>query len=246
MEGMTQWVPIRDFPGISIPNPPSLPETSHREVHTDCLKQTDNFIESQQASAIGLAAPIPEDRILKFFGGVHRPWRRWFARFIDLNLFGNIVGISILTVLHIFVPAAASQLEIYISNPVLDGAMLLLFWMPVECVCISLFRSTPGKWRFGIQVSNPDGTRLNLLESLRRYVGMLVQGAGLGIPIVVFFTYILSYRRLTSTGTTAWDDASKTKVTHVSSMGWRYAVATLAVIGSLLFITALRNQTNSQ
>lgn len=183
--------------------------------------------------------------VSRFFGGVHRPWRRWFARFVDLNLFGNTVGIIVLIVLQALTPTIASQFERYIADPIVDGAILLLLWMPFECACISLFGSTPAKWLFGIRISDLDGKRLNFIDSLRRYVGMMVQGAGIGIPVVVFFTYIFSYRRLTSTGTTAWDEASHSEVSHVSFKSWRYAATTLAVIGSLLFTVLLKTQSKT-
>lgn len=221
-EGLTDWSTYeREFGSL----PAATPERSPAEIPL-------------MPSA---SRPKPQsDALSRFFGGSCRPWRRWFARFIDLNLFGNIVGILVLFLLFVVAPSAASSVRQYAANQFIDGAVLLLLWMPFECVCIAAFGSTPGKWLLGIRITNQDDAPLNFLASVKRYVGMMVQGAGFGLPIVVFFTYILSYRRLTSTGTTAWDSATGTKVTVRHMTGLKYTIATLAVFFSLCFIVFLR------
>jgi len=176
----------------------------------------------------------------RFFGGIHRPWRRCLARFVDLNLFGNIVLLCLLLSLNVATPAIGSAINGYLLNPITSGAILLLAWLPFECVIVSLTGSTPGKWLFGIGIRSSTGSKLPFGDSLKRYISMMIQGAGLCIPIVAFFTAIYSYGQLTSKGTTAWDKASNAVVSHTEPLSWRYVAGTVGVLVAFSFLVILR------
>jgi hypothetical protein len=95
----------------------------------------------------------------------------------------------------------------------------------------------------GIEVRSRSGERLTLLSSLRRYVGMMVAGCGLGIPLIVFCTYVYSYMTLTKSGATFWDTAVSCSVTHKDRKPIHYFLAIAATIGTLLFMAFLKSKT---
>jgi uncharacterized RDD family membrane protein YckC len=183
---------------------------------------------------------VPSRKDSQFFGGIHRPWRRCFARFVDLNLFGKFVLLCLLFVINGVTPEIGSTINGYLLDPLTSGTILLLAWLPFECALISLTGSTPGKWLFGIGVRSSSGSKLLFGASLKRYISMMIQGVGLCIPIVAFFTQIYSYKQLTLKGTTAWDKASNAIVSHAEPLSWRYFTGTVGVILAFSLVVVYR------
>jgi len=176
----------------------------------------------------------------RFFGGIHRPWRRCLARFVDVNLFGNIILLCCLFVLNRTFPSISGTISSYLLNPITSGVILLLAWLPAEWLFISLIGFTPGKWLFGITILSASGNKLTLRDSFKRYISMMIQGVGLCIPLVAFFTAIYSYGQLTSKGSTAWDRAADCRVLHKEPLSWRYFASSIGVIATFMFVIILR------
>ena len=130
------------------------------------------------------------------------PWRRYFARGIDLVLVGLPVSFVQYVLLHRNY-TTVSRWEDIICALIGWGLLLLL-----EPLLLARFGTTAGKWCMGITVTRPDGERLSYSEALNRTALVWFYGAGLGLPLVELVCSYLSYRRYTRGEELAWEEGS--------------------------------------
>ena len=130
------------------------------------------------------------------------PWRRYFARGIDLALVGLPVSFVQYVLLHRNYTTVARWEDIVCA---LIGWGLLLL---LEPLLLARFGTTAGKWCMGITVTRPDGERLSYSEALNRTALVWFYGAGLGLPLVELVCSYLSYRRYTRGEELAWEEGS--------------------------------------
>ena len=169
------------------------------------------------------------------------PWRRYFAKFIDLTVmsFGALFSLGI--VLAFLVPERIPALMKPLDNQIIAGLVMIVLWIPLEAMLVS-FANTPGRWIYGLRVRTLHGERLAFGQSMLRAGLLSVQGLGLSIPIFALVAQILAYRRLKASGSTAWDDQVGTEVVHAEMGTGRMVVAVLATVGvvaGVVFLTAL-------
>ena len=169
------------------------------------------------------------------------PWRRYFAKFIDLTVLSFSVMFVGVIALVLLLPNQAAAMMKPLDNQLVAGIVMLLFWIPLEAVLVS-FANTPGRWIYGLRVRTMHGERLAFGQSLLRAGLLSVQGLGLSIPIFALVAQIVAYRRLKSSGSTLWDDQVGTEVVHAEMGTGRMVVAALATVGlvvGVVFLTAL-------
>ena len=130
------------------------------------------------------------------------PWRRWFARGIDLALVGLPVAFVQYVLLHHNL-TIVSDWENIVCDLIGWGLLILL-----EPLLLARFGTTIGKWCMGITVTRTDGRRLSYREALSRTALVWVYGAGLGLPIVELVCAYRSYRRYTRGEDLAWEEGS--------------------------------------
>ena len=130
------------------------------------------------------------------------PWRRYFARGIDLALVGLPVSFVQYVLLHRNY-TTVSRWEDLVCALIGWGLLLLL-----EPLLLSRFAATAGKWCMGITVTRPDGERLSYGEALERTAAVWLYGAGLGISIVELVCNYRSYRRYMNGEELAWESGS--------------------------------------
>lgn len=130
------------------------------------------------------------------------PWRRYFARGIDLSLVGLPVSFVQYVLLHRNY-TTVSRWEDIVCALIGWGLLLLL-----EPLLLARFGTTAGKWCMGITVTRPDGERLSYSEALNRTALVWFYGAGLGLPLVELVCSYLSYRRYTRGEELAWEEGS--------------------------------------
>jgi len=142
-------------------------------------------------------------------GEVH-PWRRYWARIFDLTFSFPIY----LIILLLFSP----NMYLYLlqgSGEYISGLILLFFYMIFfEPMLISAFGSTPGKALLGIKIRDLSGNKISYSTAMKRGFYVLINGLGIGLPIITIFTMITAYNRLKRNGKTSWDEACGTKVLH--------------------------------
>lgn len=202
--------------------------------------------EIEKASVIDASYDVKNtDRFGELIGGNHRPWRRFFARTVDLLTSGIATGslfIFLLSfVLSMVYPEGARAIIPLFDNQILTGVVMYLAWIPVEAFLISTTGTTPAKWIYGISVLGTSGSKLSYSSALRRSCLVFFQGDGAGLPIVTFFTRYFSYKRLTDTGTTLWDTDVGSVVTHKTWGIGRWIASILSFVFAVMVIGFLQN-----
>lgn len=182
---------------------------------------------------------VPVDQRKSFLGGQHHPWRRFFARTVDISTVGSLLLFLLGFSIGATMPSRVEGLAKAIENPIIATFLLYLVWLPAEAAFLSLFGTTPAKWLFGIRVAYPDGELLSFSEALSRSFLVWVQGLGLGIPFVALFTQLFAYFRIMKTGTTLWDTSVGAVVTHQRWGVLRALVCTVVVVGVLILLIVL-------
>jgi len=76
------------------------------------------------------------------------------------------------------------------------------------------FGTTPGKALLGIKIGDLDGKKISYMTTMKRGFLVWLIGLGAGIPLISIFTMIVAWSRLTSKGTTIWDEKCRIKVIH--------------------------------
>lgn len=179
-----------------------------------------------------------------FLGGIHHPWRRFFARTVDLLSLGLLVLLLFSFLIGYLFPQNIGGYVRALENPITAGIILYLLWLPVEAAFLTTTGTTPAKWIFGISVLSADGYKLSYSDALKRVFLVWVQGEGFGIPLVTLFTRLFAYKRLTKTGTTLWDASVNSVVTHKKWGAIRSVASILAVLLALIILGILKSMGN--
>lgn len=182
-----------------------------------------------------------KDESKSFLGSVHHPWRRFFARTVDLMSIGILIFFLFAFSIGYLFPNNIDGFVKFIENPIGAAIVLYVLWLPVEALFLSAGGTTPAKWVFGIRVTSQTGEKLSYGQALKRAFLVFVQGDGFGIPLVTLFTRLSAYRRLTKTGTTLWDTSVDSVVTH-KKWGVIRAIASIVVTLVVLMIMGILNQ----
>ncbi|MFM0176455.1 RDD family protein [Paraburkholderia sediminicola] len=134
------------------------------------------------------------------------PWRRFFARTLDLYVWTIVVGfvVGILNLkfgwsLLDFGNMPAS------SQDTLSGILMIPFALVLDALVYAAFGNTLGKGLLGVKVETLSGEPLPARSYVARNAYVWIFGLGLGIPIVALFTEIASYRTVAKGERTRWD-----------------------------------------
>jgi len=169
-------------------------------------------------------------------GPNYHPWRRFYARTLDLFFISFVIVAFVGAVFSFFLPHMVNEIMRTFKNPFLSGIIVYVFWVPFEAFFLSRTGTTPGKSLFGIQVLDKSGLRLSYQDALQRTFLVWIKGEGLGIPIIAIVTRLFAYKRLKNTGTTLWDSAIGTVVTHKEFTIVR-TIACVIVVGTVALVT---------
>lgn len=164
---------------------------------------------------------LPEQDALE---EVRAPWRRYFARWMDLLFYTVVWNVFLALVLGVntYLRSAGGRM--------LDLIVEYLLMLLAEPVLLHLFGTTPGKWILGLRVTDNEGKRLSMEEARARTWKMLLYGMGLGIPIWNLIRLWKSYRGCAEGETQEWEYHSA--VTLKDERGWRIA----AYLGAVVFL----------
>jgi len=181
----------------------------------------------------------PVDQSKSFLGGNYHPWRRFFARTIDVLTLGLLLTIIFIMLIAALFPNNIDRYLNLFDNVIVAGVIVYLLWLPVEAAFLAALGTTPSKWVFGISVLDSGGQKLSYSVALKRTAYVWFFGEGLGIPLVTFFTRIFAYRHLTKTGTTSWDEAVNSVVLHKKWGFFRAASCVIITFLTLVFMSVL-------
>ena len=147
---------------------------------------------------------------------VRSPWRRYFARLLDIVIYTYFVVAFQSIVVHVNM-ATRSTFESF-----LDTLIAFLIMMLIEPVLLSKLGTTPGKWLLGLRVTGATGQPLSYLDALSRTVTVFWRGFGLNIPIYNAFRLWRNYKDCVAGELLDWECDS---VIHLKDQKkWRTAV----------------------
>jgi uncharacterized RDD family membrane protein YckC len=172
----------------------------------------------------------------KFLGDTNRPWRRFFARCVDIYTLGLLSLIVVILGASILFPSKAPVFAKILDNQIIANCVLLIWWIPLEAFLLSTAGTTPAKWLFGMSIKTTDGNNLSFEAALQRSFLVVLQGMAFGIPIVAILTHMFAYRRLTNTGTTLWDTTVNSVVSHKTWGAERAIICVVAVLVTYTFL----------
>ena len=123
------------------------------------------------------------------------PWRRFFARLVDLWAIGIPTGYIVALVSS----SLSMEIAFWLQEPGSQfafGLLLLPLILLIEAVIFGLFGSTLGKALLGIKVVTAAAYPASFSEYAERQSGVYWYGLGAGIPIVTLFTMARQHERL--------------------------------------------------
>ncbi len=115
------------------------------------------------------------------------PWRRFFARYLDLSLYAAVYQLIVLLCLR---RQDIAGLGWKISFTLL-ALITMLF---LEPLLLSRWGTTAGKRVLGLRVEKRGGGRLTYAAALDRTFGAITEGMGLEIPLYTLFKLYHSYK----------------------------------------------------
>jgi hypothetical protein len=177
----------------------------------------------------GLPIPVEVD--------IATPWRRFWARWLDVILGACLIGFMLGTVRPSFYSpggfgAAHSQLFGWFMTPVV---------MLLDAVIYALFGNTAGKAIAGIAVrDDSSGGRLPFLVYLKRNFELYLVGLGTAFPLASLFTLYGSFRKADSGEPLSWDLSADSRVVARSVNPVRTWVVAAVYIALVAGLTQLR------
>lgn len=139
------------------------------------------------------SSPFQEDVPVEF-----HPWRRYFARHLDLSILLTVI-------MFVQIVFLRTRLETIL----IGGFLLMLLWIPLEALCYTLFGTTPGKFAFGIQVERADGRKHSFISGIKRAFCAYRYGMGWGIPIWELWRKYKSYKNYKEGWDNEWNEDSE-------------------------------------
>lgn len=127
------------------------------------------------------------------------PWRRFFARSLDLALLSTLFNL----VLSFLSPMKAGNSSLVWTLLELYTCWLFLFLL--EPLFLSKWGKTPGKWLFGLSVHQKDGSLLTRSQAFERLVMVFRTGVGYAIPFYSLYRSYKCYKIYTEEDTLPWD-----------------------------------------
>lgn len=145
------------------------------------------------------------------------PWRRYFARMVDLELYALIVGLLIRDFL----------LRNLLLTVFTFSAMLL-----TEPLLLYLFGTTPGKAIFGILVTDAEEGRLPYGRGLERTWMVLLEGMALNIPFLGWYFQYRCLQAAENGDALSWEQDSE--LTYRDAQVWRNGLCAMVYAGLLV------------
>ena len=170
--------------------------------------------------AIREADVIPKENI---------PWRRFFARNLDMVLYGLLWDMFLVGVCNVNILQESTALTI------VSTIMILVLMILAEPVLLSVFGTTFGKWVLGIRITDFDGNKPGYEEALQRTAKVILFGLGLSIPVYDIVRLVKSYRSCEAGEDMEWE--YHTNISH-RDRGWVDMVLYVTACGCALLVQA--------
>lgn len=237
--GMASWQPARAIVALreavlaswslptaepSLLTPPPLPVAESEPSGIKLSSLTDSG--RQEAAVLREEKPRP---ITSQPGSLTpKPWHRWLARILDVNLLGFLGGVAY----GLLLPTSAEE-----ANDIVYAFISAALLVPYDGLCAALGWRTYGKWLLNIHVRTAAGAPLTGIAAATRAGWVALKGLGLGIPIVSLVTMNVQYRALMKQGQTSYDRDEGFLISHGPVSVARWFAIVLSVVITVLVLT---------
>ncbi|MCX8494873.1 MAG: RDD family protein [Akkermansiaceae bacterium] len=133
--------------------------------------------------------------------------RRFWARWFDLYVYSGCWWFGMW--------AAGQDIEAALFNSWVTFFHFVP-WFVLEALLLHYWGTTPGKWLLGLAVTNQDGSRLDLVATIRRSLRVLFTGIGFGWGLLALICQIISLFIARWLGTPPWDHTGGHRVVSKS------------------------------
>ena len=157
-----------------------------------------HYLEFLNTSSASVPQGIKEDTVQK----VTAPWKRYFARTLDLCILSLAWNAVLALGFHMNIHAF--NIGLILSQWIMPLILLII----TEPILLAFFGTTPGKFIWGLGITNEDGGRLTIHDARQRTWIVLKNGMGLNFPIVCLFRQYISYKECVSQHVLPWEDGS--------------------------------------
>lgn len=167
---------------------------------------------------------------------VFYPWRRYFARTLDIFLYNTFWSAILGLIFHVNL-TTRSNFGRLIDLIIVTAIMLFL-----EPILLHLFGTTLGKMIFGLRIESSDGKRLSYGEGFERTWGIIGAGFGYNIPIYNLIRLWRSYNLCKENEIQPWDEYIAYTIKDTKAYRSVVFVGTYAVLFFLLSVTISAQQ----
>lgn len=138
------------------------------------------------------------------FPRVQAPWRRFFARTLDVAFYSVIWSCFLILVFQVNIANQGSS-----GWAIVETIVILLLTLVFEPLQLTLFGTTLGKWILGLRVLHNDDRKLSFSEAYERTKQVLKYGIGFQIPILSWILLWKSYNMCTVGKELEWETDSR-------------------------------------
>lgn len=164
------------------------------------------------------------------------PWRRFWARRLDLMLMALVWLVLQFQVLHWYMPTLWFRDQLQTAVSVGMSWVLLLL---VEPILLCTWGYTPGKWLLGLQVRRLDGRKLAWDQGVERLFSVLWWGQGLCIPIYRLWRNWTCYEICTDGRLLPWEQENRCMAQPIRRGRWVIWVVCVAAAMALSGVSLL-------
>lgn len=220
-KNMERWEKARKFHQFAdvLVVPPPIPVSPRISESIDFRKAP------PKTEAVGTTRPITNSAV----NPKARPWIRYWARTIDMIIFGMLIA----TVVSILSPTFLED-----SIGTFFSFFVMFIWLFIEPLMMILFGNTLGKALLNIKLNMADGRKITYQTALKRTFSVWLKGLGLGIPIASLICLALSIDHVNKNNVTKWDKEYGFVVTHgkIGFLRESWAVVIPIVVMFICFI----------
>ncbi|WP_085899384.1 RDD family protein [Kiloniella majae] len=160
------------------------------------------------------------------------PWRRSFARWIDISIYANLI----------FSPAitgfSPDDLNDLMQHPTIAELLVILIIIPMlflgfvaflNAISTGILGTTIGKYLLGVKVLTKDHLPLSMKHATKRETLVFIKGFALGLPVLSLITQMYGYFDLTMDKATSWDKSMDTVIVHRENNGLQLVICIIAI-----------------
>ena len=163
------------------------------------------------------------------------PWRRYFARALDLSLAGILWSALQYLVLHWYWPEFGLM---GFADTLVSAWGAWLFLLVLEPILLCTWGYTPGKWLLRLKVRREDGSKLDLERAVIRTAWIFLRGFALGVPLLNILCLGTCYDKCVKDQVMPWDQglrytvrpAGKKRVAAYVAISLLFPLPSMAIV----------------